>query len=87
MNEEIQEIIRRGTSAKALLESEAFVTTINELSRTYQTAMFRTEPGQEKEREEIYYLHTALQQVFGAIQALVDAGEQAQAALNEMDEE
>ncbi len=87
MNEQIQEIIRRGTAAKALLESEAFVTTVNELARTYQTAMFRTEPGQGTEREEIYYLHTALQQVFGAIQALVDAGEQAQTALNETDEE
>lgn len=64
MNEDDQlEIVRDGEMAKALLESEAFVTTVADLKSVWNAELYQTAPGDGTRREELYRLHLALEHI------------------------
>jgi hypothetical protein len=73
MDETQTEIVRSGEQAKALLESEAFVTTVADLKSVWLTELLVSDPQDQAKREEMYRLYIALQAVEGVIASRVDA--------------
>lgn len=84
---DIQEIIRTGEQAKALLESEAFNSVLNELYDVWKTELFGTDPSAKERREQLYNLHLALQHVHVAVASMAASGQQALEALETEQEE
>ena len=75
MDEPQLEIVREGEMAKALLESEAFVTTVADLKQVWINEHFQTNPDDADRREELYRLNLALQHVEAVLASRIIAME------------
>jgi hypothetical protein len=81
MDDHQSEIIRVGEMARALLESEAFVTTVADLKGVWLGEIVGSEPHDKDKREEMYQLYIAVQAIEGIIASRVDAKDQVLALL------
>jgi hypothetical protein len=73
MDENQTEIVRKGEQARALLVSEAFVTTVADLKSVWLTELLGSPPEGSAKREEMYRLYIAMQAIEGVIGSRVDA--------------
>lgn len=87
MDETQAEIVRQGELAKALLNSEAFVTTVADLKSVWLNELLGSEVADVAKREEMYRLYIAVQAVEGVIASRVDAMDNVHAVLKLQTEE
>lgn len=82
--DDLHEDVRVGRDARALLMHLAPV--VGDLLRKAETALFKTEPHEAAQREELYRHHRALQAVLGELSSRKADGEDAEktiASLNQ----
>ena len=70
-----EEEIARGKAAEVLLRNELLAEAFEQLETTYTAGWKATAPGQTDERERLYALITALDDVRGHIEQIATTGE------------
>jgi ketosteroid isomerase-like protein len=76
-----EEEVARGKAAELLLRNELLADAFEKLDLTYTAAWKATAPGQTQEREKLFALTTALQDVRGHIEQIAVTGELARRQL------
>lgn len=89
MNPDLMVAVERGREAKELVESPAFTSTINDLSAYFLAQIVSCPIGDDAlpAMREAHLMHTALGEIVSHLQARISGGEQAQVALETIDED
>jgi hypothetical protein len=66
-------VMKRGQAAEVLLETEAFLVTVNELYNQYLNDITMSKLGENEVREQRFYQIRALQDIQAALQSWVNA--------------
>lgn len=85
---EPEEVIRRGRNAKALLNSQEFIDTVNGLTNMHLAALCACKPGEASRdaREHHHLMQFALTEIVAELQGYADTGQAMEDAIeNDLD--
>lgn len=79
-------LVELGIQAQYLLENETFGQAINTLSEQLSNAIISTKLSEAVERERLYMMHSALNELVGILKTRVQAKENIEIIVNDDDE-